>query len=226
MKKILDLLEFFLILSLIVLAIWYFFIRDKGPAAVPDMVYKTKIVNIDVPYKVSVPYSVGTKPITIYKYRTDTSALDSLKMVIYQNEILIKGLKEEVKISMDFIKYFAKNPKLVELNLTRDTLAMSLLHIDGNIIQNVYPVFLNNFAYRWTYNRLTHTELPPPIIEESSWIDLYGGGGFDFISLSPYLDFQVEKDWTRIRAYAGLQVGLLNINSSQLKLGIRYKINK
>ena len=60
MKKVLDVLEFVVILVILGIAIWYFFIRDKGPVVVPDMEYKTEIVNIDVPYEVGIPYSVGT----------------------------------------------------------------------------------------------------------------------------------------------------------------------
>lgn len=214
------------VISLLMLGlfIWYVFIRDEGPTVVPNMNYKTKIVNIPVPYEVGIPYSVGTKPITIFKYKTDTAALDSLKLIIYQNEIRIRGLEEEVSISMDFIKYFTKNPKLLELNLNRDTLSLSLLHIDGLVTQNVYPVFLNDFAYRWTYNALTHTKLPPPVIEKSQWANYYAGGGIDVVWLSPYIDFRVEKSWTRIRAYTDFQIGLLKREGSQVRIGVQYKL--
>lgn len=212
------------IISLLLLVGFIMYMKYKKPKTVPDMNYKTRIVYVDVPYEVKVPYVNGTKPITIIKYRTDSSKLDSLKMVVYDQGIEIQGLEERVRISAEFIKYHTRNPKLIELDLCRDTLSLSLLHIDGNIVQNVYPIFLDHYAYRWTYNQLTHTDLPPPTLEKTNFINFLVGGGVDAFRLSPYLDLRIEKNWSRIRAYSDFQLGLLHKEGSQIRLGIKYKL--
>jgi len=51
----------------------------------------------------------------------------------------------------------------------------------------------------------------------------YLGLGVDLLHLSPYVNVGVEKDYTRIKLYGDIRVGLLKTEYSGIDLGIKYK---
>ena len=82
--------------------------------------YITDTVKVPKPYQVPKPYPIASKPEIKKIYEKDSSAIDSLKLLLSEKDIVISGLKYQLTISQDYLKQFPKNPKLLELNLQRD----------------------------------------------------------------------------------------------------------
>ena len=224
MKKSLIIILIIIIIGLI---IWDSFIR-KYP--IPDPIinyeYVTDTLYKPEPYPIPEPYPVPTPPRTIIKYEVDSVTLNYFKLTISKQNIYIASLLDTIAIHQNYIKQFPKNPKLLELSLIKDSLYLGLLQISGQAKKKNWPIDLNRFSYRWDYiNDLSRkiTKLPPT--EEKPFAQYFVGGGVDLLWHSPYISGKIEKDWARIRLYSNADIGLLNWETSSIKIGIDYKLN-
>jgi len=212
-----------LIVLLIAIIVWLLFFRKPNIHIIPDPHYITDTIWLDKPYPVPEPYPVSVPPVTLTYHVIDSAAIDSLKLILQEKDILIQSLHFQVSVSQNFLKQFPYNPKLLELNLNLDTLSISTLNIDGIPSKSNYPLFLSDFRYKWTIERLSKKKInPPPVIK--SKMQYFGGGGVNFLYLSPYAEFNIEKDWTRIRVYSDIRVMLLKYEASSINLGIKYNL--
>jgi hypothetical protein len=218
-----KILQNILIVLLIAIIVYLFFFRKPESILIPDIHYKTDTFRIKEPYPVPVPYPVSVDPKTVIIHVKDTAAIDSLTLLLSEKDILIQGLHSTITVSQDFLKQFPKNPKLIELNLSKDTLGVSTLGLDGIPSRSNYPIYLSEFAYRWTNQGLTKSTVKPSPAPKTP-IQLWGGGGLNLIYLSPTLDFTAEKDWARIRLFGDIRVGLLNKNATSLNIGLKRNI--
>lgn len=222
-----------LIISLITiiagLIIWDSFIRKypiPDPVIIIDYQYDTDTIWRDTLYLIGDPYPVPTPPRTIIRYEMDSVALNYFKLTISKQNIYIASLLDTISIHQNYIKQFPKNPKLLELSLIKDSLSLGLLQIFGRAEKKNWPINLNRFNYRWDYvNGLSRkiTKLPPA--EEKSFAQYFAGGGVDLLWRSPYISGKIEKDYARIRLYGNAQIGLLNSETSSIKIGVDYKFN-
>jgi len=218
-----------LILGLLGIIGYLIFFNKPKPIIEIEYDYITDTIYADTTYLPSEPYPIPTPPKIVTIYEIDSLALDLLKLKLVQDSlhynIIIQGLETVIAIHENYIKQFPQNPKLIGLELQRDTLSLGLLNISGNIIKYEYPIFLNRFRYQWTLSGLSHeTHLPPTL--KSYFADYFVGGGVDVLWKSPYFSFRVEKEWTRIRLYGSTQIGLLKREANQLKIGIDYNLRK
>jgi hypothetical protein len=224
-RHIIEILLLFLIIGLI----WWFvfFKKDKPIEPSISYVYITDTIYDSIPYSVPEPYPISTSPRTVTIYLIDSLALDSLTLLLSQQSILIAGLKDTIRIHEGYLKQYPYNPKLVAIDLRRDTMSMGLLNITGIPQEDRYPLDLGQFDYRWNYEAgLTrHPTQTPPIEEQQPFAYYFVGGGVDLLYLSPYLSGKMEKDWARIRLYGTVNVGLLKRESSGIFIGIDYKLN-
>lgn len=216
---------FLLTITIIGLIVWdSTFRKDKEPLSSISYEYTTDTVFIDKPYAVPEPYAVSTPPRILIRYKMDSSLLDSLKLVISDRNIIITGLQDSITISKNYLKQFPENPKLIALQLKRDTLSLGLLGIDGLVNESIWPIDLNIYEYRWDYlSDLSRHGIKPPPTETPS-LDYYVGGGYDFVGGSPYISGKISKDWSRIRLYGITRFGLLNNESHSISLGVDYII--
>lgn len=226
MKKLLIII---LIISIIGLIVWDSFIRKHSipkPITLIDYQYSTDTVWVDTLYLIGDPYPVPTPPRTIIRYEMDSVALNYLKLIISKQRIYIAGLKDTITLHENYLKQFPSHPKLIELSLIKDSIMLGLLQISGQAESKQWPIDLNRFKYRWDYiNDLTRIETKLPPIEEKPFAEYFVGGGVDLLWRSPYISGKIEKDLTRIRLYCNANIGLLNHETSSIKIGVDYKFN-
>jgi len=213
-----------LILLIIGLIIWDTFFRII-PTPVPITYnYVTDTIRDSIPYKVPEPYPVPTPPVIITYYETDSSTIKDLQILLSKKEVIIAGLQDSVKIHQNYLKQYPTNPKLLSMDLKRDSLRFGLLSISGQVEERNWPIDLNQFNYRWNIESdlSRHSTTLPPI-ERKPFAEYFVGGGYDILYSSPYLSGRIEKNWTRIRLYGDTHIGLLKKESSEIKIGAEYK---
>lgn len=216
-----------IIIFLLVCVIAYLLIFYKGkPLPYPVTKYEYDTVFIDRPYPVPRPYlvEVPIQGTTIYK--PDLNSLDSMKILLNEKDILIYRLNRQTIISQNYLKQFPSNPKLLELNLSLDTLSLSLLRTDGIPSKSIFGLSLSGFKYKWTNAGLSVTRVNSPPVKKHIVLNYFAEGGVNFLYFSPYIGFNVETEISRIRLYAGIEAGLLKKEASSINLGIKYRINK
>lgn len=218
MKKYLTYTLFLILISLI---LYLAFFKKPDTVYVPVPEYHTDTVYVPEPYEVPKPYPVPTPPSVVEIYLPDTIAIDSLKLELSKSSIIIQGLKDQISISQNFLKQFPYNPKLIELNLSLDSLSLSFIPINGIPEKQVFPLFMTDFRYRWTNQGLSSIPIDPIPIKLP--VQAYFGLGVDLLHLSPHAVVGVEKDFTRIKLYGDLKLGLLKTEYSGIDLGIKYK---
>jgi len=223
MRKTLPYLSAILVIGIIIYLIFGYKPKPPKPS---DNDYITDTVYIKIPYEVPKPYPVPTKPKEVKIFTVDSTALDSLKLILQGKDILIEGLSEEIKISQYYLKQFPKNPKLLSLSLSRDSLNLSLLNITGIPQETSWPVHLNENTYLWDNdNGLTSKPFKEPKVKEPFTMDYFIGGGFNVLYPSPYISGTISHDWARIRLYGTTELGLLRKESSSIKFGVDYRLN-
>lgn len=208
------------------LVVWDSFFR-KYPSPPPSIEYKyiTDTIEVPVPYEVPKPYPVPTPPRIVEIYLTDSTALDSLKLVINKMDITISGLEEEIHIHQYFLKQNPYNPKLLSLNLIKDTLSLALLQISGRTERASWPIDLNRFNYRWTFDAgFSRQEVRLPPTKERFNANYFVGGGIDIFETSPYLSGSAEITRNKFRAYSRIDLGLLKGKTTSFRLGLDYNI--
>jgi len=219
-----------LIITIIGLIIWDHFFRKHptfDPITIIDYQYVTDTIWEDTLYLLGDPYPVPTPPHIIIKYEVDSITLNYYKLKISNQNILIAGLLDTIAVHENYLKQFPRHPKLIELSLIKDSLLLGLLQISGQAESKNWPIDLNRFDYRWDYiNDLTRRNIKTPPIEEKHFAQYFVGGGVDLLWLSPYIGFTVEKPFRRIRLYSDINIGLLNKNTSGIRLGLKYQINE
>jgi len=222
MKNTIITLLFLLIVGIIIWDI-FFRVRPVSPPVV-EYRYVTDTIIDSVPYVVPKPYPVPTPPKIVVIY--DSLKLDSMQLVLSEKNIIILGLKEQIAIHQNFLKQFPNNPKLLSLDLNRDTIGISLLQISGQIHEARWPMDFNRFNYRWDFNSgLTRIVTKPPPIEKRLIPDYFVGGGVDLLWLSPYLSGRAEISWNKLRLHGTTELGFLRKEASSIKIGLEYKLN-
>lgn len=204
---------------------WDLFIR-KGPSPEVhiDYQYITDTIPDSIPYPVPEPYPIYTQPHTVTIYSVDTNTINSLKMELVEKDLIITSLTDTIKVYESYLKQFPSNPKLLAIDLKKDSMSVGLLNITGIPQEDKWPIDLARFNYRWTNDRgLSRSSTLTPPTKVRSPFEYFVGGGVDFFYLSPYVSGRIEKDLARIRLYGNINLGLLNKNTSGIKVGIDYK---
>lgn len=229
MKKIIILIFLIIGISIGILSTRYYFLSryDFQSSSEPQIEYKTIRVEVPNPYPVPKPYPVDSPPKIIKKFITDSSLLDSLKLVIENQNIVITGLSDSLSIHQNYLKQFPSNPKLIELLLSKDSLSLALLNIQGQIYQNTYPIFLNHYRYKYTNSGLTSIKIKPIVEEdlpESHWLTIYSGMYYCILQNNFYPYIRMEKDIKNFKLNTNINLNLNDYTNSQLLIGIGYKL--
>jgi len=208
------------------LVVWYFFFRKPIiPPSDTEYVYVTDTVWLDTVIVVSEPYYIHTPPKTVIIYKTDSSSLDSLSLILKEKEIVIASLKDSISIHENYLKQFPSNPKILGMDLNKDSLSLGLLSISGQTQINSWPINLDRFDYRWVHGSdLSRHPTQSPPIKERSQTQYFMGGGVDLLKTSPYILGRIQKDWARIMLYGDIRLGLLEIETSGIQIGINYEV--
>lgn len=215
-----------LVLSLLNLVfIGYIVLKKPQVVSTTDTIIKTDTIIVNRPYKVPTPYKVEVpaQKVTIYEKISvkDQKALDSMKLIMQADSILIQGLKSELAIHVNYLKRFPQNPKLINLDLNRTNLSLSLLNTDGNIAVSNYPIELNRFRYRWSDNILTSKS---DIFKQKSKMEYYFGGGLSTWYFSPFFTMKAEKGGEKSRIYLQAYLPIFNRRTANVNIGYEKKL--
>lgn len=114
-----------------------------------DTVYVPKYIKINNPY----PDKVNPEKVTIYK--TDTIKVDS---IIIQDKIVTTYVEDSMysKFNIGYLTNFPNAEKLIQLSLTNKKLDLSLVTLDGKVIDKSYPLNLINYKYLYTDGNLSY----------------------------------------------------------------------
>ena len=218
-----------LITIIIGLIIWDTFIREHkipDPIITIDYQYVTDTIWKDTLYLKGDPYPIPTPPKYLIRYKIDSTLIKNLKLILSEKNLYIAGLKDTITLHKSYLKQFPNNPKLIELSLIKDTIELGLLQISGQAESKQWPIDLNRFDYKWDYvNDLTRRNTKSPPIKEKFFAEYFVGGGYNLLYSSPYIDFSAEKGLQRIWLYSNIQIGLLNKETSSIKVGVKYQIS-
>lgn len=227
MKELKEILQLFILIILLGLTIWAIFFRK--PEKIIEYRYTTITEYSPNPYVLPKPLPLPTPPSTVVFYEIDSLAIDSLKILLQDQEVIISGLKDSIRLSEAYLKQFPYNPKLLSLAFKKDSFRMDLLEITGQLGNWTFPIDLNYHEYHWnarsgfTRKNIKPTLLPPTLKEP--FANYFVGGGFDTWHKMPYLSARAEKEFSSIRLYVDTRIGLLELDRSNFNVGLEYHIN-
>lgn len=225
MNKVLSTLIIILLSGILVWALFFRKVPTPDPIVSISYQYKTDTVWKDTLYVPGKPYPVPTPPKYITKYISDTALINALRIQLSESQVIITGLKDSIAISKNYLKQYPRNPKLIAFNIKKDTMALGLLQITGQVEEREWPVDFTAWNYNWSYpTGLSREKVPEPPTLKEPFANYFVGGGVDLLYKSPYISGKIEKDWASIRLYGTIDVGLLKSESSSIKLGVDYKI--
>ena len=222
-----NFLIIFSISTIIGLIVWDTkFRKHPTPPSVISYSYIPDTIYIPAPYPIPEPYPVETPPRIITYYQVDSTAIDSMSLIISELDIMVMGLLDTISIHQNYFKQYPSNPKLLTIDLKKDSMSVGLLNITGIPQKDKWPIDLARFNYRWLNDGgLSRSPTLQPPTKERSPLEYFVGGGVDFLYLSPYVSGSIEKDWARIRLYSTAEFGLLKKEANSIKLGVDYKFN-
>lgn len=205
---------------------------DKTPN--PKILYRyiPQEVNINKPYsevydkefKATKPKGEKTTPPKLTKnFKPEDNTIkirkDSSKFILVDTVTNV-----EYKVDKEFISLFPYNDKLINFNLSKDTLSIVTLNSGGNITDKTYPLYFDNYNYRFYDNELHHypNNSKQRTNLKNKYNQLYINSGYNFINQTPNVSLDYLINLGRFRIMAGsdleLRTGNLNVNT---KLGYR-----
>ena len=151
-----------------------------------------------------------TPPILTKNYETEEKqpikiSIDSSKLV------LIDTLSQEkYVISKEYLSLFPNNDKLISFILSKDTLGIVTLNTEGRFIDKTYPLYLEQFRYRFYDNELHHypSKTKTKIDYKNKFNQLYINTGYNFINQSPNISLDYLINLGKFRIMAGSEVQL------------------
>lgn len=189
--------------------------------------YKTDTLYVPEPYKVWDTLEIISPPRYITVYKTDTIWREySLECNDDSIKLINDSLSHEINIHKSFLTQFPDAPKLVDLNLTLDSLKLTTLNNQGRVANFSYPIFLDQLAYQYVGGTLRNE----PIDNKSSSSilrskDLYGNIGYQFLLKKPLvgLEYNVKTKSLLFSLEAASTIETQPILSLTGKVG--YKLN-
>lgn len=217
-----------LLLVIIVGVIYFKWFYKPEPEHIldPNIQWKTDTLKVPTPYPVPKPYPVKVPPRIVKVFETDTSLIDSLKLLLSEDSILINGLESQISIHKNYLKQFPHNPKLIQLGLQFDTLSLVLLDVSGVVSEKSYPLFTEFYNYQWLDNNFTRKDNKRKPPQSKTYLNYKAGLGYDILYLTPYLQGEVSKGISNFEVYGRIGIGLLDNSSSEIKLGANYNFGK
>ena len=203
---------FFLVVILVLIII----ILLKGcggsePEVKIDYKYKTKFVDVPVPYEVIKMIEDTTPPSLVIRYK-DVPVPYEVQVVPDSMKLLIRNLEDSLKsvlIDKRFLTKFPSAAKLINFDLKYDSLNITILNTQGETNSKLYPMDFDNYKYQWYDNQLHHEDFKRKKPKDNTkWKQLYGGAGYDFIQQAPVLGFDYNVKFKRVKVTAGTTMHL------------------
>lgn len=223
MKEIKNLLILILI-GVVLYLVWQ--IRNIEPTVEHHYEYITDTVEIEVPFEPLPTIGINTQPITVYKYPIPTyQDLDHITLSFTDDSLItvINHLQDSLKIHQNFIKLYPENPKLLNLSLTQDSLKLSTLNIQGQVHQDVYPLYLQRYNYNYGLEGLGRTPYNRPSDFRLDYY-VFTAGGYSFTEKTPLIMLRPGITLNRLSLEMGSSLYLKQEPTLRLDLALGYKI--
>lgn len=219
--------------GLTLLAILFSFILgyNRGYKNIPyrEVVLKTDTIYVDKPY---IPEDIPkdtVKPKTVVMWKVDSSQLMEYKLRLIQDSVkyslLIQRLRDSFLISEVFLKTYPGNPKLLGLNIYRDSLNLTTMTIDGVTKSEKYNLYLQDYNYVWStsglgYNKTKYKK------EKSNPFSHYFGMQYDFFNRQILPIYQIRLNIKKFELNLSASQELLLNENPEIRVGVNYKINR
>lgn len=226
MNKILITITLVSVLTIIGLLFYIDWDKDKKPQ--PELFpTKTDTVYINRPIQALKPYKKPVLPSVVTEYlfveSEDISKLESLKLRILNDSLVIEDLKTKITIHENYIKQFPINPKLVSLSLDKNNLSLSLLEIDGVAKSYDYPISTDYYKYRWSDKVFSAEKSVSPTVRNR--LNYYMGINSTFYGvITPSATFRIEKRWARNIISVNSSMELLEIKVPTITMNYEYNL--
>lgn len=195
----------------------------------PETRFKTDTIYIKEPF---IPEDIPkdtVKPKTVVIYQVDSSQLMEYQLRLIQDSVkyslLIQGLRDSFLISEVFLKTYPSNPKLLGLNLYRDSLNLTTMTIDGVTKSEKYNLLLQDYNYIWNISGLGY-EKTKYKKEKRNTFSHYFGMQYDFFNKQILPIYQIRLNIKKLELNLSASQELMLNENPEIRLGINYKINK
>lgn len=215
-----------------VFIIGYVFINRTHETFVEPIINTvTDTTYVPIPYPVMGGIVRDTvKPDVVTIYQQDSSALKNLRIKLIEDSlrfsIIIQSLTdtiEQLRIHELYLTQFPKNPKLLGLQLYKDSLNLDLLNIDGVIHSEKYSLFLDNYYYRWSDGVMGYSKVKKKISLRK--IKQYGFLSYDLVNLKPSVGYGIELPLPILKSsYLTLEANQVLLFNENLNLRLMYKV--
>jgi len=228
-----------LIIVMVVSIILFFLFechRDiqNGDIKAPKNAYKYKTTEVykDSYFKLrdSLKNLKPIPPIIIEKWLSPSIAkIDSVSIIEGYLKLHPQG-KEEVLVNSDFILNYPESPKLISLNLIKDSLSISLYSPDNLVKTSTYPLYLQNYGYRYINNQMEIYDIkaePIALVKpKMRWDNLYLNAGYDIYSKSVTSGLEYNLSPGRFKFDLNLDVLMLQQPELNLTAKLGYRLFK
>ena len=200
---------------------------DKPVSNTPDPYnYKTDTEYVDKPFYIDKPYPVKTPPREVV-INTPAPPPERFEVEVVPDSLILLINDLRVQLNNAFLYQYPNNPKLVQLDLSQDTMSLSILQVDGTVHTNDYPLFLQQFKYRWAEGSMTHT--PVKLKQSKPKLDyrgLYAYGGYDVLRKLPQVGMIYELNFWKLSIGASSIVTIEKQPQLNLWLNSRVRLLK
>lgn len=224
--------------NLLLLALWlftllYFCMKlaynlGKEDAPHPEPIHVTDTIYMDKPYKPMVIKDLMIPYIAKF-WQVDSTQLSEYKLRLIQDSmkyaLIIEGLKDSIRISETYLKTYPRYPKLLGLDLYRDSLSLTTLSINGITKTEKYNLFLQDYNYSWSIDGLGYQKAKYKR-EKVNRISQHIGIQYDMLNKLILPSYQIRLNLNRIEFSISASQELYFNNKPELRLEVNYKFTK
>lgn len=131
---------------------------------------------------------LNTPPKIITYYNTTNPSNVSVQKIPDSLLVIMDSLNKRLSISDKYIKNYPEASKLINFNLSKNSLDITTLNIDGTTFKKDYPLSFTEYKYAWYNNELHHiknTDKEPKLKNRLN--QFYMNGGYEPILGKPLL---------------------------------------
>ena len=212
-------------LVLILIMSLYFVLRVKNDNVQPKPEKVTDTLYMDKPYPVTQLKRDTLKPDVVIFWEIDSTQLKEYEMRIHDDSIIILGLRDSIRISKAYLETFPKYPKLLGLDLFRDSLNLTTISINGLTKTEKYELQLQDYNYYWTidgfgYKKASYKK------ERVNPFSHYLGLHYDFLRKKPLPTYQIRLNLGKIECNFSASQELYFTEKPEIRIGLNYKLNR
>lgn len=192
--------------------------------------YKTDSLINKTSYQLKPVFNISTPPITYTTYPINNNypKIDSVKYIPGELILYIEKLKDSLRIKEAFLTRYPKNSKLLEINLSKDSLDITLQNIDDIITTSKYPIYLDNFKYQWYDNKLHNSKFKQSNSNNllNRYNNLYVNTGYMFIDSNPNVGLEYNLNLGRFKIDADILTTLERNPQLYINTKVGYRLFK